>query len=74
MKNLLMISREYDLGIDKKLLTNIYQDATKDKQGFLLVDLEGNPNERFRKNFDEYYDVDEEDESESDMDIKKVAK
>jgi ABC-type dipeptide/oligopeptide/nickel transport system ATPase component len=74
MKNLLMISREYDLGIDKKLLTNIYQDATKDKQGFLLVDLEGNPNERFRKNFDEYYDVDDEGDNDGDMDIKQVSK
>ena len=64
MKNLLMISREYDLGIDKKLLTDMYRNATKDKQGFLLIDLEGDPNERFRKNFDEYYDVDGESDTE----------
>jgi hypothetical protein len=64
MKNLLMISREYDLGIDKKGLTQMYNDATKDKKGFLLIDLEGDPNKRFRKNFDEYYDCCSDDEEE----------
>ena len=68
MKNLLMISREYDLGIDKTQLTTMYKDATKGKQGFLLMDLEGDPDERFRKNFDEYYDLKQGDESSSDSD------
>ena len=66
MKNLLMISREYDLGIDKQTLTDMYKDATKDKKGFLMIDLDGDQNKKFRKNFDEYYDCcssDDEDEA-----------
>jgi ABC-type dipeptide/oligopeptide/nickel transport system ATPase component len=57
MKNLLMISREYDLGLDKKDLIEIYEDATKEKMGFLMIDLEANPKEKFRKNFDEIYEI-----------------
>ena len=55
MKNLTMIAREYDLGMDKKMLEKIYKNATSTKQGFLLVDLEADQSRRFRKNFDELY-------------------
>jgi len=55
MKNLAMIGREYDLGMDKKVLTKMYEDATKDRQGFLLIDLDEPIQKRFRKNFDELY-------------------
>lgn len=57
MKNLTMICRECSLGIDKKELKKIYDDATQSKQDFLLIDLEGNADERFRKNFSEIYVV-----------------
>lgn len=57
MKNLTMICRECSLGIDKKQLKFIYDDATKDKQSFLLIDLEGEKDMRFRSNFDNYYEV-----------------
>lgn len=57
MKNLTMICRECSLGIDKKELKKIYEDATESKQDFLLIDLDGNKDERFRKNFDEIYVV-----------------
>jgi len=60
MKNLTMICRECSLGIDKKQLKKIYDDATQSKQDFLLIDLEGDKDERFRKNFDEIYEIDEE--------------
>lgn len=60
MKNLTMICRECSLGIDKKQLKKIYDDATQSKQDFLLIDLEGDKDERFRKNFDEIYVLDEE--------------
>ena len=60
MKNLTMICRECSLGIDKKQLKKIYDDATDTKQSFLLIDLEGGKDERFRKNFDEIYVIDEE--------------
>ena len=60
MKNLTMICRECSLGIEKKQLKKIYDDATQSKQDFLLIDLEGNKDEKFRKNFDEIYVLDEE--------------
>ena len=60
MKNLTMICRECSLGIEKKQLKKIYDDATQSKQDFLLIDLEGDNDERFRKNFDEIYVLDEE--------------
>jgi hypothetical protein len=60
MKNLTMICRECSLGIEKKELKKIYDDATQSKQDFLLIDLEGNKDEKFRKNFDEIYVLDEE--------------
>jgi ABC-type dipeptide/oligopeptide/nickel transport system ATPase component len=60
MKNLTMICRECSLGVDKHLLKKIYDDATQTKQTFLLLDLDGEPNEKFRKNLDEVYDIPEE--------------
>jgi ABC-type dipeptide/oligopeptide/nickel transport system ATPase component len=60
MKNLTMICRECSLGIEKKQLKKIYDDATQTKQDFLLIDLEGDKDERFRKNLDEVYVIPEE--------------
>jgi hypothetical protein len=60
MKNLTMICRECSLGIEKKQLKKIYDDATQSKQDFLLIDLEGDKDERFRKNLDEVYVLEEE--------------
>ena len=60
MKNLTMIARECSLGLDKKQLTEIYKHATSEIPSFLLIDLEGDPKQRFRKNFNEFYDVEEE--------------
>jgi ABC-type dipeptide/oligopeptide/nickel transport system ATPase component len=60
MKNLTMICRECSLGIDKKQLKNIYDDATETKQDFLLIDLEGDKDSRFRKGFNEIYVIEEE--------------
>jgi ABC-type dipeptide/oligopeptide/nickel transport system ATPase component len=59
MKNLTMICRECSLGIEKKQLKEIYDDATQSKQDFLMIDLEGDKDERFRKNFDEIYQIDD---------------
>jgi len=64
MKNLTMIGREYDLGIDKKELIEMYKYATKEKSDFLLIDLEGEPNERFRKNLNEVFDIGSDSEEE----------
>ena len=44
--------------MDKKELKEIYDSATKEnKQDFLLVDLEESPENRFRKNFNEIFDI-----------------
>jgi DNA polymerase III delta prime subunit len=59
MKNLTMICRECSLGIDKKQLKNIYDDATSSKMSFLLIDLEGDKKHRFRNNFDSFYQIDD---------------
>ena len=60
LPDLFRILREYSLGVDKKQLMKIYEDATKDnKQDFLLVDLDAEPKDRFRKNFNDVYDISE---------------
>lgn len=59
MKNLTMICRECSLGIDKKMLNKIYDIATEKKEDFLLLDLEGNKDERFRKNLDEVFEIED---------------
>jgi hypothetical protein len=54
------IMREYSSGVPKEELIKMYQDATNDKQHFLLVDLDAPPEDRFRKNFNEIYDISDE--------------
>jgi hypothetical protein len=58
--DLFRIMREYSVGIDKIELKKIYEHATADKQNFLLVDLDAPPEDKFRKNFNEVYDISEE--------------
>ena len=57
MKNLVLISRECSLDIPKKDLVEMYEDAIKDKMGFLLFDLDGDKDKKYRKNFIEYYEI-----------------
>jgi hypothetical protein len=58
LPDLFRIMREYSLGIDKKVLLQLYEKSTTDnKQDFLLVDLDAEPKDRFRKNFSEIYDL-----------------
>tara|TARA_R110002167_G_scaffold25938_3_gene89498 strand:+ start:435 stop:1145 length:711 start_codon:yes stop_codon:yes gene_type:complete len=52
-----MILSEYGLGVTKEELINIYNFATKEKLIPLLIDLEAEPDKRFRKGFTEYLDV-----------------
>jgi hypothetical protein len=66
LKDLFRIMNEYSLGVDKTQLKQIYDSATKDnKQDFLLVDLEESPENRFRKNFNEIFDISPEEEKKS---------
>jgi ABC-type dipeptide/oligopeptide/nickel transport system ATPase component len=60
LKNLTMIMREYSLGVDKKEMKDIYEDATSDKMGFLLLDLEGPKEKRFRSGLNEFYEINSE--------------
>jgi ABC-type dipeptide/oligopeptide/nickel transport system ATPase component len=57
MRNLTMIMKEYDLGVSKDDLIEMYETATADKSGFLMIDLEGDKTKMFRKNFDGYFEV-----------------
>ena len=57
LSDLFRIMREYSLGVDKNQLKEIYESATDSKQNFLLVDLEEDPENRFRKNFNEIFDI-----------------
>lgn len=59
MKNLTMISRECSLDLPKKTLVDMYKDATKEKIGFLMFDCDAGEDKKFRKNWDEYYEIDE---------------
>ena len=62
MKNLTMIAREFDLGMSKDTLTNMYKDATAEKKNFLMIDLEADQRDRFRKGFNDIYDIEDEEE------------
>jgi hypothetical protein len=55
--DLFRIMREYSLGVDKDELKKIYDASTDTKQNFLLVDLEEAPENRFRKNFNEVFEI-----------------
>jgi hypothetical protein len=58
LSDLFRIMREYSLGVDKTQLKKIYESSTSaNKQDFLLVDLDADPKDRFRKNFNEIYDT-----------------
>lgn len=57
LKDLHRIMSEYSLGVDKEELDAMYKDATKDKKDFLLVDMDGEMKDRFRKNFNDIYDL-----------------
>ena len=56
-RDLNLIMSEFELGIDKKELLEIYEDATAEKFNVLLIDVEADKQHRFRKNFLEFYEV-----------------
>jgi ABC-type dipeptide/oligopeptide/nickel transport system ATPase component len=55
--DLFRILREYSLGVDKNILQEMYEKSTSEKPDFLMVDLEAPPEDRFRKNFKELFDL-----------------
>ena len=60
LNDLYRIMREYSTGVDKSQLKKMYDNATIEKKDFLLVDLESDVKDRFRKNFNEIYDIEPE--------------
>jgi hypothetical protein len=48
---------EYSLGVEKPQLGDMYKSATGSKQDFLLIDMDTDPANRFRKNFNEIFDI-----------------
>ena len=57
-----MILSEFGLGVSKEQLLALYQYATKEKFVPLLIDMEAEPQDRFRKGFLEVLTVREEGE------------
>lgn len=57
LKDLYRIMGEYTLGVEKPALKKLYENSTQQKQDFLLVDLDAALSDRFRKNFNEIYDI-----------------
>jgi len=57
LKDLYRIMSEYSLGVEKPQLADMYKSATANKQDFLLIDMDTDPANRFRKNFNEIFDI-----------------
>jgi len=53
-RDLNLILSEFELGVSKQELINMYEYATKDKFNVLLIDVEAPKEKKFRKNFLEY--------------------
>jgi hypothetical protein len=58
-RDLNLIMSEFELGVSKDELLKIYEDATSVKFSVLLIDVEADKQERFRKNFKEFYTISE---------------
>ena len=58
LRDLHLILMDYGLGIERNELENIFKDATKKKFNFLKIDLDNpNNNEKFSKNWNDFYKV-----------------
>jgi hypothetical protein len=51
------ILREISIGLTKDELMYMYNDATKEKFNCLVVNLDKSGNDRYRKNFLDYYTI-----------------
>jgi len=61
-----MILSECSLGVDKKELANIFKDATKEKFGFIKINLDTpDENKKFSHNWNDYYKIDSDSDSDS---------
>jgi type IV secretory pathway VirB4 component len=57
LKDLYRILAEYTLGVEKDQLKKLYEGATSNTKDFLLIDLDAPPEDKFRKNFNQVYDL-----------------
>jgi len=58
-RDLNLILSDYNLGVNRDTLLNIYKYCTKIKEDFLLLDLDAVPEERFRHNLLEVLNIDD---------------
>ena len=58
-RDLNLIMSEFELGINKDELLKIYEDATRNKFSVLLIDVEADKQEKFRRNFKDFYTISE---------------
>ena len=56
-RDLNLILSEFELGVTKSELMELYDDATKEEFSFLLVDVEAETQRKFRRNFLEIYEI-----------------
>jgi hypothetical protein len=63
-RELFDIVKTYSLCVDKAVMKSMYTTATEKKSDFLLIDLEGDTKKRFKLNFDQVFQIPEEDDEE----------
>lgn len=56
-RDLANVLREYNLGLSKDELFNLYNTATADEESFLMIDLSAPANKKFRKNYLDIVDL-----------------
>ena len=67
-RDLNLILGDFSLGVDRDELALIYKDATKNKFDFLKVDIDQpDNNKKFSKNFTGFYNIDSDDEGDSEI-------
>ena len=49
--------REVSIGLTKEQLLDMYKEATKIKFDVMIINLEKSGNERYRKNFLQYFEI-----------------
>jgi len=58
-----IILRDFALGIEKKELTQLYKESTKEKFNFLFIDINAtDTSKKFSHNFNNFFEVEEEEE------------
>ena len=56
-RDLTNILDDFNLGISKDKLLKLYKEATKERKNFLMVDVDATPENRFRRNFLDVFNV-----------------